>query len=262
VLETGFPTAWMPLWSPDGKRILFGNFGGPGVSPDLWSVPVEGGKGVSTGLRAMLDTHGLGGIGNPEWAGSGLLFAAASGDSPSLWRVPFLPEAWTVAGPPVRITAGTGEHQPSASADGRIAFSTESATFDLWTLDVDASSGRTRGEPRRVTNDAAADTRPMLSAGGRRLVFLSNRNGNVDVWTRDMETGKETALTATPAPEGWPVISPDGARVAYLTLPDETMYLVPFRGGVPEKLCGDCGRPMDWAPAAGDRHATAKDRIP
>ena len=45
---------------------------------------------------------------------------------------------------------------------------------------------------------------PSISVDGRKLAFLSNRSGNTDVWLRDMTSGKEIAVTATPGNESHP----------------------------------------------------------
>src|SRR4029077_3536490 len=71
---------------------------------------------------------------------------------------------------------------------------------------------------------------------------------------RDLESGKETALTATPENEIAPRISSGGSKVAYGVLnPGQSLQYVMSiaAGGAPgvaEKIYGDCGRPDDWSP--------------
>jgi Tol biopolymer transport system component len=64
-----------------------------------------------------------------------------------------------------------------------------------------------------------------------------------------MVSGKETALTATPQ-NGWPLITADGSKAAYVSLDGQkpVLYVLPIGKGVAEKLCDDCGLPMDWSP--------------
>ena len=54
--------------------------------------------------------------------------------------------------------------------------------------------------PQQVTG-SAFDAHTSVSADGKKLVFISTRSGNPDVWMKDLESGKETALTATPSRE-------------------------------------------------------------
>ena len=73
------------------------------------------------------------------------------------------------------------------------------------------------GDWVRLTNDLAFKGFPHLSADGRKLVYHSNPAGNLDIWLREMESGKETALTTGPDDESIPRISPDGTQVVYET---------------------------------------------
>jgi Tol biopolymer transport system component len=105
------------------------------------------------------------------------------------------------------------------------------------------------GAPERLTRDPALEMLPTLSGDGRKLAFISNRMGNTEVWLRDLETGKEQALTASPQSKFSVVISRDGSRVAYGAIDNRTqkIYVIPTSGGVPEVVCDGCGPPVDWS---------------
>ena len=142
-----------------------------------------------------------------------------------------------------------GRRGPSVLPGGRIAFASLTSNLNIWSLQIDANRGKVNGEPQKLTH-AAYDAHTSLSADGRKLVFISSRSGNPDVWLKDLVTGKETALTATTASEEQPDITPDGARVSYLVAegPSKYIYVVGAGGGLPEKVCEACGRPWDWSP--------------
>jgi Tol biopolymer transport system component len=105
-------------------------------------------------------------------------------------------------------------------------------------------------EPRQVTS-SAYDAQSSLSADGRRLAFVSTRSGSSDIWLKDLESGKETALTSTSADEFGPEISPDGNTVGYQLIENGrwNFYLLPIgRDGQPgpaERVCEDCVRVWD-----------------
>jgi Tol biopolymer transport system component len=65
----------------------------------------------------------------------------------------------------------------------------------------------------RLTSDTADDRQPT-SAGGT-IVFVSNRDGNAELYSLPAEGGSPTRLTVTAANEGDPALSPDGTRLAY-----------------------------------------------
>jgi Tol biopolymer transport system component len=73
--------------------------------------------------------------------------------------------------------------------------------------------------------------------------------GNADIWLRDMRSGKETALTATPWNESHPFLSADGSRFAYGSLEtgNPAIYVQTVGKVAGEKLCGDCGLPFGWS---------------
>ena len=82
-----------------------------------------------------------------------------------------------------------------------------------------------------------------MSADGRKLVYQSNRAGNFDIWLRDMESGKETALTTGPEDESIPRISPDGSHVAYQTGPSlnpQKLFVLDVKEAQPKLVCSDC----------------------
>ncbi|MGH9257493.1 MAG: TolB family protein [Vicinamibacterales bacterium] len=66
------------------------------------------------------------------------------------------------------------------------------------------------GEPGRYVQ-------PALSPDGRRVAVMRTdpREGDVDIWTFDVASGKGTPVTNDTLPENAPIWSPDGSQVAY-----------------------------------------------
>ena len=68
----------------------------------------------------------------------------------------------------------------------------------------------------RLTNDPAIDTSPSFSPDGARILFVSDRVGNNEIYTIDAATGGNlTRLTNNTADDRDPVFSPDGSRIAF-----------------------------------------------
>jgi imidazolonepropionase-like amidohydrolase/Tol biopolymer transport system component len=79
---------------------------------------------------------------------------------------------------------------------------------DLYTLPV------TGGEATRITSGQAYDMQPSFSPDGKRLVFISDRNGSENVWISDADGSKARALTSTERDSYMsPIWSPDGDYV-------------------------------------------------
>ncbi len=104
---------------------------------------------------------------------------------------------------------------PSASPDGRRiavhrAFNNNG---DIWLLDLG------RGVLSRFTTDPAADSNPMWSPDGRRIVFSSIRNGHPgDLYQKAVDSADSDQVLLASAPEKWVTDwSPDGRFLLFIT---------------------------------------------
>jgi dipeptidyl aminopeptidase/acylaminoacyl peptidase len=93
---------------------------------------------------------------------------------------------------------------PQVSPDGRwIAYQSTQVDTTSWTRNTDiwivAAAG---GAPRRLTEDARSDTRPRWSPDGRRIAFLSTRDGGSQVWLVDAAGGTPRQVTSLPTEVG------------------------------------------------------------
>jgi Tol biopolymer transport system component len=179
-----------------------------------------------------------------------VFFSGGSDESTNLWQIAVSPETGKAHGSAQRLTAGTSEETKASVIPGpRLVFASLNHALNIWSLPLDANTGRVGGEPQQVTS-SAFDARTSVSQDGRKLVFISTRFGNPDVWLKDLQSGKETPLTATPAREEEPEITADGARIFYSVIESSrgVVYQMSTNGGPAERLCDDCGRPWDWSP--------------
>jgi len=260
------------VWSPDGKSLLFASSdvkerGGRNWDRyDWWVASLDSGNLVKTGAMEALRRQRLapqtpGDLVAPlpvpgVWAEGHIVFSANRGDSRNVWQISIDPRTFQITGTLQRLTSGTGiEGDPSlvyAGPDGhqpRLVFSSLTENGDIWSVPMDTNRAKVLGEVQRLTSDVASDIRPSISGDGTRMVFNSNRLGNWDVWIKDLRTGKETALVATPVDELNPKISLDGSTVVYAigTVTKSETYVIPASGGIPKKVCDDC---YAWPPTA------------
>ncbi len=97
--------------------------------------------------------------------------------------------------------------RPVISPDGKkIVFA---AVGDIYVMPVG-------GRPENITKDRFLDTDPAWSPDGDQLVYSSDKGGDhMQLWIRDMQTGKDrelTKLASQPQGASW---SPDGKRIAF-----------------------------------------------
>jgi gamma-glutamyltranspeptidase len=163
-------------------------------------------------LQAATAPDSVPGVGahNPAYARDGRLAVSVRGD---LWIVSQNGQ-WT------QITSGPAwDREPAWTPDASsIVFSSDRAgEFSLWRV---PASG---GVPERVTTASLPDGEPTVARDGR-IVFVRGRLGAAELWVR-LPNGAESRLTKDRAAEQWPAISPDGSRVAYVSIGDGTRKL-------------------------------------
>jgi hypothetical protein len=69
--------------------------------------------------------------------------------------------------------------------------------------------------PRPLTSGNSRDRQPAFSPDGSRIVFTSNRSGNMDLWVLETRTGALRQLTDDPAQDWDPGFTPDGRHVLW-----------------------------------------------
>lgn len=87
------------------------------------------------------------------------------------------------------------------------------------------------GTPRQVTQgDFQYESTPVWSRDGRSLFVVANRRADAeyqpidtDLYRVEVASGETTALTTRRGPDGSPVLSPDGRKLAYLGYDDRKL---------------------------------------
>ena len=110
-----------PVWSPDGKYILFA--GSPvahvGVAPDWFIVRTDGGKATATDAAGIFERLRLSSPTPAAWTQTNrIVFSAGLADSTNLWEIPVQPERGRVTEPAKRLTSGTGVEGNAALVAG------------------------------------------------------------------------------------------------------------------------------------------------
>jgi Tol biopolymer transport system component len=80
---------------------------------------------------------------------------------------------------------------------------------DLWTAGIDGSS------PRALTNDAFFERDPVWNGRGDRIVFQSNRGGQIDLWEIDPRSQAAIQLTSGDAEKIINSTSADGTLMSF-----------------------------------------------
>ncbi len=102
------------------------------------------------------------------------------------------------------------------------------------------------GELRRLTNDPASDRYPAFSPDGQTIVFTSDRTGDNDLYLMDAAGSSVRALTDSPGTEWLAEFSPDGATIAFAT--DHSIDLINTDGSNRTTLTPDAANHPSWSP--------------
>jgi Tol biopolymer transport system component/DNA-binding winged helix-turn-helix (wHTH) protein len=263
-VSSNFTSAMYPIWSPDSTQILFVGYTSAEAfqsdSLDWWIVSVNGGRAVRTGahhafLRAGLQYNNastpIPAVPIPGcWADdSALIFSFDIGGVQNLWKISLSPQSGEVSGAPRRMTTGSGnEAQPSCASNGNVAFANLTFRNQVWSLPFDLNRAISRGALARVEEVAASRGYPSLSREGNHLAFVSDLSGHQTIWIRDLETGQQLTVAASPFAQRYPVTSPSGSKVAFSSYEkDKRIVYEAAPGGEPVKLCVGCLRATGWS---------------
>lgn len=252
-----FDAATNPVFTPDGKHILF--LGRPtGIDDqgrDWWVVSLENGKLVQTGAKEVVRAaeklpdspfycHPSG------WLAGKVLFSCDFRERSNLFAAPIHPATWKVTGPIERITFGAGAHEqgPSASDSGRIVFTSSLTSTDLHAVSTDPKTDDlSQRDTRQITSHGAPLNHVTVSSDGERMSYSLSALRR-EIWTRNLRNGHASMLTSGRVFRS--VISPDGKQVAYHQPRDNGSRIVvaPFEGGIPRTVCEDCQLVQGWTP--------------
>jgi len=193
-----------PAFSPEGDMIAFRS------ERDGGGIFLMGSTGESV---RRLTKEGF----NPSWSPDGQHIVYASEGIVHPFSRATVSSLWTVDvrdGTSKKLYDGDGV-QPRWSPDGaRIIFwGLPTGTGQRELFDIPAGGGT----PVRLTDNDAIDWNPVWSADGKKIYFLSDRGGTMNVWTMTASGGTPSPITVPALNCTWLTVSPDGKRLLYLS---------------------------------------------
>ncbi len=169
-----------PAWSPDGKSIAFVRANPDSGNGELWLAGADG-KGAKK-LCGTDDTS----LGAPVWSADGKqvhysrdgsIFAVSLGAAVNC-------EAASV---------GEGD-DPSAAWNGALAFDRSGETGNRLVF------GKPKGgSAASLTDGSSDDSDPAWSPDGKKIVFVSDRDGNAEIYVANADGSVRSTSRKTPA---------------------------------------------------------------
>ena len=244
----GLAAASAPVWSPDGKYLIFNGLRADDPkSLDWWVAPVSGGPAVRTNAHSSLSLPPVWQC-PYGWVGSYIYFATGNTvEGVNLFRAHINNKNWKVSGPADRITSGAGmQIGASVLRDGRLVYSDLVWMTNILTLEAKPDQGLSIGKPVTLTEDAMAKFSPSLSRDGSKLAYsafggLQKPRTELRLW--DLRKGEEKAFPVSTVQINLnPRISPDGAVIAYrLTSAGKAKtFIVSEKDPAGREVCDGC----------------------
>ncbi|RMG67448.1 MAG: hypothetical protein D6715_04725, partial [Calditrichaeota bacterium] len=197
-----------PLWSADGKRIVF--VSDRGGSSDIWWLPLDANGGAAGPAKALTTGVGVGAIALSV-DGKKLAYEKIVQTS-SIWSMPMSKEGLLTLKDAKLISAENNLIENAAiSPDGKwLAFdSNRAGNVDIWIMKTDGS------DQRQVTTDPSHDWWPTWSPDSKRIAFHSLRSGNRDIWVKPVAGGAAKQLTSDPGKDWLANWSSNSEEIAF-----------------------------------------------
>lgn len=237
-----------PVWSPDGKYLLFrGQQVDDAGSTDWWVAPVDGGEPARTGAVENLA------LSTPvqwptAWSGDHVYFVSGTTvEGINIFRVPIDPGNWRIQGPAEPLTTGPGmKFFVSATPDGRIFFTDMTIFLDVWSVSARPDDAAILSNPKKLTTGRLQKFRPSITRDGTKVAFSAFggvQTARFELKLRDLTSGEETTIpTQTMSFGSRPRLSPDGSLLCYRDFVSNKWrtFVFPVGGASGREICDAC----------------------
>jgi Tol biopolymer transport system component/DNA-binding winged helix-turn-helix (wHTH) protein len=224
---------WGPVFSPDGRNVMFVRTCQMSAPDSIWIAPVTGGEG-----HLVLSEPGR--IASPaQWSfdGRSVIYSSNRTGHPALWRAsldaPNSLEQISEAGAPA--------WDPTISRRGyRLAYERLLRSLSIWQMDLSESGDKRPYLLVSSTSDTDQGPAPQFSPDGQRLAYMSDRSGTMEIWIANRDGSNAYQLSALGA-TGTPRWSPDSQAVVFdvATTSGSKIVSMNLHGGGPQNMTPD-----------------------
>lgn len=193
-------------WSPDGEYVVFAS--DRGGTSQIFLIEPSGAELLNLSERDAAQSF-------DDWSGetNQFILTTASEIGPSL-LITNLDGTTHQALTDGSYPAGGGNWSPDGQKIAYMAIGPEGSSLDIFVSDVTGS------DPVNLTQSLSNDSFPRWSPDGSKIAFVSDQDGNSEIYVMDADGGNQTNLTNSPGQEsvqGDYAWSPDGTQILFHT---------------------------------------------
>jgi len=196
-----------PVFSPDGRTLLFTRCGGTYICALYW-LQLSNGYQPQAGPRLLRAEAGP--ISGAAWTVDGRNVVYGFSISSDIWSYRLMRLRAKPGAQPERMPfVGDGTSAPTISLGGnRLAYLQETPDLDIWQV-------QPGNPPRSFTASTRIEFSPQYSPDGKCVAFSSSRSGQMEIWVSNADGRNSVQLTNFAEHCGTPRWSPDGRWIAF-----------------------------------------------
>jgi len=209
-----------PSVSPDGNYVSFVRFPTPAKGDIIAKSLFDNSLQSVTNLQTYIDGF--------TWSSDSrsIIFAGNIDGSSALWK------ADLSGGRPEKILSGININNPGTSVTGnRLVYAETIENTNIWKIDLQ----NPQKESELISSSTFYNNEPDISPDGKKIIFVSNRTGNFNIWVCESDGTNQSQLTSLSySVSGVVHWSPDGREI--LIAANGECYILNAIGGTPHKI--------------------------
>ncbi len=174
----------------------------------------------------------------------GQLIYAAGSDAPKLYRM----STSNLVNPEMLTNSNTSESSMDVAADGSIVLTRLNSENEFWEVILIHPDG----ESVQLTRDMGNNYRPTFSPDGTQILFVSDRDGNREIYLMASDGSNQRRLTSNSIVDDFPAWSPDGSQILFSSnrTGNADLYLMDTTGQISDRLTNNADTEVDisWSP--------------